>query len=379
MTTKILDLSNVISVSILSTPTVLGVLNINTVALFSRETPSWGDSYKVYTNATDVGTDFGTGSNAYAIATAFFAQQPNPLATQGYLVIVPRQSGGTETVRTAIARILSQVYFFGIIIDEEMYSQAAEFAALAVYVQTLDKLFFYASSQQADYATNGLLDLIRQASETHTRCLFYSDGTASHTQLMAAAYAARLLSTDFSGSNTAQTIHLKSLAGIVADTVIDQTELVKVQAAGVDVNVSIAGIVSIYSSGLNAWSDEVYNELWLKFALETAGYNFLRTASSKIPQTETGLEGLKNAYRGVLDQAVANGFLAPGTWTASTPFGDPQALIRCVKDIGYYVYSSPISKQSIADRVARKAPLIQIAAKTAGAIHSSNIQVNVNI
>jgi hypothetical protein len=240
-------------------------------------------------------------------------------------------------------------------------------------------MFCYGSALSKSYAPGGMLDLLRTGTKTHTRGLYYNDGTALDTQLMAAAYAGRALSTNFSGSNTTQTMHLKTLAGVTPDPSVDQTALTACLTAGVDTYVNIAGTPSLFTSGANQFFDEVYNELWLKFALQNAGYNYLRNTSSKIPQTETGIEGLKNEYRKVCDQAVNNGFIGPGAWTSSTVFGDPAALIRSVKDIGYYAYSLPVSQQLTADRTARRAPLIQIAIKTQGAVHSSNVLVNVNL
>ena len=49
-----------------------------------------------------------------------------------------------------------------------------------------------------------------------------------------------------------------------------------------------------------------------------------------------------------------------------------ERILKNIKEKGYYVYSLPISEQSQPDREARKAPLIQIAIKSAGAIHSSD-------
>jgi len=42
---------------------------------------------------------------------------------------------------------------------------------------------------------------------------------------------------------------------------------------------------------------------------------------------------------------------------------------------GYYTYSIPIAQQAQTDRELRKAPLVQIAVKRAGAIHSSDVLV----
>lgn len=381
--TSILDLSNVINVSILSAPSLLGAPNINTAALFSKDTPSgWamGQAYAIYTNASAVATDFGSGSNAFKIATAFFAQQPNPISTSGYLVVIPRlQSPSLETTEAAIIRTIGLVYYFGILIDEEMANISATFVTLAAYVESIDKMFFYCSSSTADFQSGGIEYNVQQAGQRQVRCLYYNDGTAIDTPCYAAGYASRALSTNFSGVNTTQTMHLKQLANFVPDPTMTQTLLDQAVAAGVDTYVSIAGVPSVFTSGQNSFFDEVYNEFWIKFALETAGFNYLRETSTKIPQTEAGVEGLKNEYRKVCQQGVANGFMAPGAWTSPDVFGDPASLIRCIAGIGYYVWSLPIAEQLTVDRDARKAPLIQIAIKTAGAVQSSNVIVNVNL
>jgi hypothetical protein len=373
-----LSLSNVINVTVQGTPSGLGLPNINTLCLFSSETPdeAFTDDYKIYKSPADVATDFGDDSDAYAIALAVFSQNPNILTTGGYLVIVPRESG-TEKIQTAIARVIDQVYFFGVLVDEDL-SAGTDFTDLATYMQTIDKLLFFGSATSADIvATTGRFDVVRTSGQNHVRCLYYTIGDAEAV-LMAAAYAGRALSTAFDGSLTCQTMHLKGLATIDADSGIDQTALNTAVAAGADTYVSIAGVPGLFCSGGNVFFDEIYNELWFKAALQVAGFNFLRQTNSKIPQTENGMDGLKNAYREVCRQAVKNGFLSPGSWTSPDSFGSREALIRCVKDIGYYVYSSPVADQSQADREDRKAPLIQIAAKAAGAIHSSDIVVTVN-
>ena len=43
---------------------------------------------------------------------------------------------------------------------------------------------------------------------------------------------------------------------------------------------------------------------------------------------------------------------------------------------GYYD-AQPISEQAQADREARKAPVIQVACKLAGAVHFADVQINV--
>ena len=373
--------SYIVNVSISATPAFLNTPNINTVALISSETPAWSpaSAYMIYTNATDVATDFGSGSRAFAIATAFFSQNPNPLDSGGYFVIVPLISADSGIYEAAIVRTLNSVYYFGILIDVDAHSIASgsQFATLAAYVQTLDKLLITASLTVADFQVAGILYNVQQALQVNTRGLYYADGTAVDTPAFAAAYAARGLSTNWAGSLTAQTMNLKQIANFLPDQTLTPTYLTQVQTAGVDVYPSFGGTPGMYTSGSNGWFDQIYGQFWLKFALQAAGYNFLAQTNTKIPQTEVGMTGLKGAYMTVLAQGVNNGFIAPGTWTGAAPFGNSSDLIRCIADKGYYIYSLPVAQQSQSDRNARKAPLIQIAVKLAGAIQSSQVIVQV--
>lgn len=373
--------SLVINVDILPTPTNLQVPNINTAALFTNEQPSWigSQAFKIYTNATDVGTDFGTNSNSFALAVAYFEQNPNPIGTNGYLVLIPRIIGSTETVEGAIIRTLNLVYYFGILVDSEYNADSATFVTLTAYIQTLQKMFFYCSSHTADFQSGGIEYNVQQASKTNTHCLYYNDGVSLDTPAFAAAYAGRALTTAFDGSNTTETMNLKQLIGFTPDQTLTTTNLTEVQTAGVDVYISIGGVPSLYTSGQNGFFDEIYNQYWFAFALQVAGFNYLATTAGKIPQTEVGMEGLKNAYRQVCQEAITNGFVAPGSWTSGYTFGPNGALVRNVLDQGFYVFSQSILAQAPSDRAARKAPLVQIAVKAAGAIQHSNVIVNVNL
>jgi hypothetical protein len=383
--TQTLDLSNVISVTISLTPAGLQIGNINTCALFSSETPSgWagGQTFAIYTNATQVATDFGANSSAFAIATAFFAQTPNPVGTNGYLVIVPLLSG-PELVTAAILRTINQVYYFGVLVDAEYDANPSGFAALVAYVQTLDKVFFYTSSNIADLNPSSILDNVRSAGDFKTRCFYYGNAllngaSVQQTQIFSAAYAGRALSTDFTGSLTLGAMGLKQLATISPDQTISQTNLAAAKLAGVDVYVPIANFPAMIEAGANEYFDQVYAREWLKFALEIAGFDYLALTSTKVPQTERGMTGLKDAYRQVCNQAVINGYAAAGSWQSATTFGPSTDLVRNIADVGFYIYSLPIAQQSQAQRQQRISPLVQIAIKEAGAIEQSSVLVAVN-
>lgn len=378
-----LPLANVVTVSVLPTPATLGLPNVNTVAIFTSESPmgwSVGQTYGVYKDPGSVADDFGANSSMAAMANALFAQTPNPIGTGGYLVIVPLEVA--ETVREALDRMGDSVFFYSVLIDNELAdSDPTEFAALVAQLQAAGKLLIYTSSDINDLNPGSPLDLVRQASEYRGRMLYYGNellngAAVQQTQIFSAAYAGRGLSVDFAGVGTAITMHGKQLVTITPDQTIGQTQLNLALTAGVDVYVSIAGVPAVFCSGANTFFDQVYNTDWFSNALQVAGFNYLLPINFKIPQTEEGMSGLKDAYRNVCAQAVSNGVLAPGAWTSAVPAGVPQKLFQTnIQNIGFFVYSQAVAAQAPADRVARKAPLVQIAAKLAGAIQSTSVLV----
>lgn len=377
-----LDITNVITISLSAAQTGLGEYNVNNLAIFTGETPetSFGDlGYKIYKAPKEVGTDFGTNSTTYKMALSVFAQTPNILNGDGYLVIIPfeEESGGTtEGLAAAISRADSLVQFFGILSTKDYDSE--EIAAAAAVVQTMNKMLFVVSNSASDIAATGSFYDIAEAGYDKTRCLAYLSTTTLDAKRMAAAYAGRALSTAFEGSNTTSTMHLKDLVGITADPSMTQTQLNLCQACGADAYVNIAGVAKTFTSGVNGFFDQVYNRCWFLGALEVAGFNALAKVSTKVPQTEPGMTILKGAYRLVCDRAVRNGYVAPGAWNSADRFGDVEAMLRNIEEVGYYIYSLPVNQQAQTDREERKAPLVQIAIKEAGAIHSSNVLVYIN-
>ncbi len=482
-----LSLTNVINISVSQAQAGIGEYNTSNIAFFTREeydAETIGDlGYKIYLSVQEVGEDFGTESQTYAMAVAAFAQKPNMLAGNGYLVIIPMlddlpaitavqkvsfsadptagsfklvhgvdtsaaiafddvaadvqtalraltgfstvtvsgtyaagfvitftgvsgpvtlltiddnslddtdgnnvevsvetttpgQAAGSETLSAAVIRTEGLVQYFGLMMTE--VPQQSEMLAAAATVQTLNKMAFFVSSDEASVQTGGYLDLLRTGSLTQSRGLYYGSSSDADALNMMAAYAGRGLSTNFNGSNTTQTLHLKDLSTIQPDPSMTQTLLNLCQAAGADVYVSLQGVPKIFCSGENQFFDQVYNLQWFVGALQVAGFNYLAQSSTKVPQTENGMDGLKDAYRKVCEQAVTNQYSAPGTWNSSTTFGNQGDFLANITQRGYYIFSLPIAKQSQAAREARQAPLVQIALKEAGAIHSSSVLVYVN-
>lgn len=482
-----LPVSTIFNVSVATVQQGLGQYNTSNLAIFSREAvaSSFGNlGYKIYFSPTQVGIDFGSSSNTFAMANAIFSQQPNILNNQGYLVVIPFLSAaqtavqsltfpatpasgtfeltylGTETTSAlqfntsaaaiqtalqalaglstvtvsgtvaagfvitftgvsgavtnltisanslmtagsvavtpvvatttigstaetldaAILRTQGLVQYFGIM-AAEITPQTVMLAA-AAEVQALNKLILFTSYNQGDVAPGGMLDLLRSGTFTQSRAVpYFENNTAlqpTSSLVFMAAYAGLGFSVNFNGSLTTITMQLKTLAGVQPDPSMNPTLYTLCQAAGADVYASVQGIAKVLTSGANDFFDNQYNLQWFVGALQVAAFNYLATVSTKVPQTESGMDGLKGAVRTVCQQAVANGFLAPGSWNSATTFGNQQNLLNNILQVGYYIYSTPISQQLQAVRVTRTAPVIQIAAKYAGAIQSGSIIVYVN-
>jgi len=370
-----LDIVNVIDVSVIQTPVGLGNYNINNVALFTSEVPIAGGAYgafQSYVSPAAVAEDWGSGSEAYLQAIAVFSQQPNILAGGGNLIIFPMLNA--ETLANAITRCAPLVFFCGIISNS--YPTSGLMLALATIVAGFqDKILFLPSSTGSDIA--GPFTDIKNATDNSTRCIYRSTASLD-ARLQAAAAAGRGMSVDFTGNNTAITMNLKQLIGITPDEGITQTIYNQCETAGVDLYTDFAGISAYVSNGANKFFDEIYNLIWFVSQIKVNGFNALLQVGTKIPQTEPGMSYLKSVYRQVCDQAVNNGYIAPGSWNSPEYFGVQADLINNVLQKGYYIYSAPVNQQLPVNRTARKSPLVQIAIKEAGAIHSSSIVININ-
>jgi hypothetical protein len=183
---------------------------------------------------------------------------------------------------------------------------------------------------------------------------------------------ARGASVDYEGSKTTITYKFKQLPGLSAsDLSSSQASAISSFDANYYANfgTQLSGdSVAILAEGVCAsgrFIDEVVGLDWLQNAIETDVFNYIFQSTTKIPQTDEGVSGIVQVLSGVLDTAVTNGLLAPGTVTID----DDEVFL----DKGYYIYQGLVEDQSQADREAREAPPISFIAKGAGAIHGVTI------
>lgn len=275
-----------------------------------------------------------------------------------------------QTLSNAVTNALKEVYFGGVLSTQ--YVDDTTFLANSSAIQALDCDYFEVISSLKDIS--GIGANIKSAGNGKTRTLAYS---LENNKVAIATYATVAKSVNFDGSNTANTLNLKTLTGVLPDKNLNDTYVLAAKTNGVDIYGNTGGISVVYSNDNNGYTDDIENQLWFKKAIEVAGFNYLRQTNTKIPQTEAAMTGLKNAYAQICEKGIKNGVIGAGAWNTAIPFGDPDDFKRNIAEKGYYIYSAPIAEQSQVDREARKAPVVQIAIKMSGAFHSSDVIIYV--
>lgn len=297
------------------------------------------------------------------ISGASFLDASNANSTAG-------SNASGETLADAVARAQKEVYFGGVLTTQIVDDTRRMENATAI--QALDCVYYDSLQSLTDIEELG--SAIKLAGLGKTRTLAYSDNNG---KTAVATYASIASSVNYNGSNTVNTMNLKTLTGTSGDSGLTDTYVLSANTHGVDIYGNTGGISVVYSNDNNGYTDDIKGQLWLKKALEVAGFNYLRQTNTKIPQTEEGMAGLKNAYAQICEQGIRNGFIASGSWNGIVPFGNPEKFKEAIEQKGYYIYSIPVALQSQTEREARKAPVVQIAIKCGGALHFSDVIVTI--
>ena len=192
------------------------------------------------------------------------------------------------------------------------------------------------------------------------------------------SYLARILTTAWRGQRTTITLMYKREPG-VAPEFLSTTQADTLQAKHVNVYAGYANTATIIEYGVSCsgdYTDTIIGADALASDVQNVIFNTLYTTNTKVPQTDSGMQLLLNAASGMCSVYVNNGWLATGVWTAP---GFGTLNTGDLLTLGFYVFAPSMLVQTAAERAAREAPLLQIAAKTAGAIHSSDVLIFVNM
>lgn len=375
-----LPVSNVVNVDVIMSPTAATGRNFGALLILGpSEVIPITERIRLYSGAEDIGTDFGVTSEEYKAATVFFSQSPAP--TQVYVgrwakTIATAETGTPETLLQAVNAVLQFTNWYGLgiahtdaLVDDDVLSVATAIESasvsriLAVTTQDPDTL--------VTATTTDLASKLKAGSYGRTFCQY-----SSSSKYAALSAFGRAFTVNFNGNNTTITLKFKQ------EPVVTYETLTTAQAAALDakdanVFVYYANDTAIIQQGVMSngdFFDERHGLDWLQNYVQTNLFNLLYTSATKIPQTEAGITRLLTNVEQSMDQAVSNGLVAAGIWNGG-PIGQVSPGDTLTK--GYYVYANPLSTQAQADREKRKAPLIQVACKLAGAVHFADVQINV--
>jgi hypothetical protein len=368
---------NTAAINFSTATTLNGVAAMIQTAIGATVSVTWNSSYQQFMIAT-----VSTG----ATATISFAQAstaPSTTDISGMLVMQATSSGDYVVNGIAAESALSAVTLLDTMLGQKWYgvfvcgAVDADHLAIAAYIEGASTKHAYGVNTQEGGVlvatdTTNIAYQLKQLAYRKTWTQYSSGSLYSIVSAMA-----RLLTTNFNGSNTTITLMYKTEPGVVPET-INANQLAALVGNNCNVFVTYDNATSIIQPGVAAsgdYIDTIFGADWLAVTIQNTLYNLLYSSSTKIPQTDSGTHILVVGIESVCVQAVTNGLCAPGTWTQGG-FGTLNQGDFLPK--GFYVFAPLLSTQNPADRAARKSVPIQVAIKLAGAIQTVSVLLNIN-
>lgn len=242
----------------------------------------------------------------------------------------------------------------------------------ALWCEARTKIFGYTTTATAALSAASTTDLgYAMKAAGYRRTFGMYDPVDSYAAISAMA---RAFAVNFNSPSSALTLKFKTLPGVTPENL-----------SGTDKSVLDAKNLNYYTyfgdspmlaegkMASGVFFDEVHGLDWLQNAIETNVFGYLYSRTTKVPQTDRGVQLIMQQIEKALAQGVENGLLAPGTWN-----GGEFGALRTGDFLksGYYIYASSVQTQNQSDREARKAPPITCAAKGAGALHNVDVSVS---
>ncbi len=283
-----------------------------------------------------------------------------------------------ESVEEALdAMVASDGSFYFITADNTINDTAAS-EAISAWAEPLEYMY---SADSTDAAT------LTGADSPFNRLSLLKPGRTFGTWSATADYkgvsaASRFSSVNFSAPNAIITLMLKDLPGTLADVNLTPSQVQILQSQRVNFYSERSG-VSGYEEGFtfnpDVWADVRYWLDWFVNAIRVEEFNLLKQTPTKVPQTEAGMNALKEAAVKVCKQGIFNGGIAGGVLSPALTLDVQQSTGNSEFDgdlaDGYLVYAAPIAQLSQSDRNQRKAQPLKIWLKGSGAIHSIDIAI----
>ncbi|EHI3273888.1 TPA: DUF3383 family protein [Salmonella enterica subsp. enterica serovar Javiana] len=375
-----LPVSGVVNVDVIIGPRAATGRNFGSLLILGTSTViPVKERLRLYSSKEDIGSDFGVDSPEYEAATVYFSQSPRPKEVyvgRWAKTLATGEAGAAEKLMDAVNAVMGYTNWYGLgiadkedIADDDWLKVAA-----AVEASGVSRILAITTSDPATFDATSTADLAYKlkAAKYGRTFVQYSSGS----KYAALSAFGRAFTVNFNGSNTTITLKFKQEPGITYET-LTTNQAAALDAKNCNVFVYYQNDTAILQQGVMSsgdFFDERHGLDWLQNYVQTNLYNLLYTSTTKIPQTDAGVTRLLSSVEQSMDQSVTNGLVAAGVWNGG-PIGQLDSGDTLTK--GYYVYAQPISEQAQADREARKAPVIQVACKLAGAVHFADVQINV--
>ncbi|EAO9242518.1 DUF3383 domain-containing protein [Salmonella enterica subsp. enterica serovar Waycross] len=375
-----LPVSNVVNVDVIIGPRAATGRNFGSLLILGTSTViPVKERLRLYSSKEDIGSDFGVDSPEYEAATVYFSQSPRPKEVyvgRWAKALATGEAGAAEKLMDAVNAVMGYTNWYGLgiadkedIADDDWLKVAA-----AVEASGVSRILAITTSDPAtvDATSTGDLAYKLKAAKYGRTFVQYS----SSSKYAALSAFGRAFTVNFNGSNTTITLKFKQEPGSTYET-LTTNQAAALDAKNCNMFVYYQNDTAILQQGVMSsgdFFDERHGLDWLQNYVQTNLYNLLYTSTTKIPQTDAGVTRLLSSVEQSMDQSVTNGLVAAGVWNGG-PIGQLDSGDTLTK--GYYVYAQPLSEQAQADREARKAPVIQVACKLAGAVHFADVQINV--
>ncbi|EAO7956068.1 DUF3383 domain-containing protein [Salmonella enterica] len=375
-----LPVSNVVNVDVIIGPRAATGRNFGSLLILGTSTViPVKERLRLYSSKEDIGSDFGVDSPEYEAATVYFSQSARPKEVyvgRWAKTLATGEAGAAEKLMDAVNAVMGYTNWYGLgiadkedIADDDWLKVAA-----AVEASGVSRILAITTSDPATMDATSTTDLAYKLKAAKYGRTFVQYSSSSKYAALSAF--GRAFTVNFNGSNTTITLKFKQEPGIIHET-LTTNQAAALDAKNCNVCVYYQNDTAILQQGVMSggdFFDERHGLDWLQNYVQTNLYNLLYTSTTKIPQTDAGVTRLLSSVEQSMDQSVTNGLVAPGVWNGG-PIGQLNSGDTLTK--GYYVYAQPISEQAQADREARKAPVIQVACKLAGAVHFADVQINV--
>ncbi|WP_405423523.1 DUF3383 family protein [Pantoea stewartii] len=375
-----LPVSNVASVDIIMSPRAAAGRNFGSLLILGSATIiPLTERIRLYTSAASIGTDFGTNSEEYLAAVAYFSQSPTP--SQVYVgrwakTLAAAEVGKVETLLDGVNACLgfTNWYGLGVTYDADRKDDDLLPVCAAIESSSLSRILAVTTKNTDALLTTVNTDIASKVKAAkYSRTFVQYSSTSNYGAISAFG---RAFTVDFNGFGTTITLKFKQEPGITYET-LTPPQAAALDAKNCNVYVYYANDTAILQQGVMGngdFFDERHGLDWLQNYVQTNLFNLLYTSGTKVPQTDAGNTRIMANVEASMDQAVNNGLIAPGVWNGGQ-IGQLSPGDTLTK--GYYVYMPAISSQAQADREARKSVPVQVACKLAGAIHYASVQINV--